>query len=59
MYVRQCISCLLIDGRETFDDAQSAARVDEWRCEHCGGTVFEAVVMAEDEPTGEVADEFE
>jgi hypothetical protein len=59
MYVRQCISCSVIDARETFDDEQSASRIDDWRCEHCGGTAFEPVVMAEEEPTGEIADEFE
>jgi hypothetical protein len=53
------MNCSVIDGRETFDDAQGASRIDEWRCEHCGGTAFEPVVMAEDEPTADIADEFE
>ena len=59
MYVRQCIQCEVIDGRETFDDSQSAAESRGWVCEHCGFTAFEAVVMAEDGSTGDIADEFE
>jgi hypothetical protein len=60
MYVRQCLKCAVIDGRETFEDEGAASSADEgWRCEHCGNTTFEAVVMAEDEPTGAIDDEFE
>jgi hypothetical protein len=59
MYVRQCVQCATIDGRKTFDDWGRAVESQRWVCEHCGSSAFEAVVMAEDEPTGDIADEFE
>lgn len=58
MFVRQCLSCGVIDGRQTLPDEQSGLR-EQRPCEHCGGSEFEVVAMVEDEPTASLDDEYE
>jgi hypothetical protein len=58
MYVRQCQSCGIIDGRTTFDSEDEASAQSTWRCEHCGHSAFQAVVMVDDEPSETPDDEY-
>jgi hypothetical protein len=50
MFVRQCLSCGVIDARDVFEDEDEAARADHWECIECGSTRFEVVVMPDPEP---------
>jgi|tagenome__1003787_1003787.scaffolds.fasta_scaffold20407472_2 hypothetical protein len=60
MWARQCISCGVIDARETLlaEDEAQAAR-GRWTCPECGSGEFEAIVMPVDEPPVELSDEYE
>ena len=60
MWARQCCTCGAIDPRETLrtEDEAGAARGD-WRCAECGAAEFDVIVMPADEPTVELADDYE
>jgi len=58
MFVRQCQSCGIIDGRHSFPDEDDATAAQDWACEHCGSAAFEVVVMVDDEPAAQPDDEF-
>jgi hypothetical protein len=49
--------CQVIDGASVFDSEEEASR-GEWRCEHCGSSMFEAVIMPEEEPAPDIGDTF-
>jgi len=60
MWVRQCLACGAIDPRETLrTEEQADAAREMWQCAECDSTDFETVVMPEDEPTVELADDYE
>jgi hypothetical protein len=50
----------VIDPRKTLrtEDEAEAGRGD-WRCAECGAAEFDVVVMPADEPTVELADDYE
>ena len=58
MFVRQCQSCGVIDGRHVFPDEDDATAALGWECEQCGSSAFEVVVMVDDEPAEQPDDEF-
>jgi hypothetical protein len=59
VYVRQCIECGIIDPRQTFADEWAAGHAGGWRCEQCGATGFEPVVMIDLDEVRPTADPFE
>jgi predicted nucleic acid-binding Zn-ribbon protein len=53
MFLRQCLNCGVLDAREVFEDEDTAAAADDWKCIECGSNRFEVVVMPDPDPSTE------